>query len=173
MHKPDLIVTWEPSTARAISLSVTFIFLLTFLSCNSPTEPVQNQPPGIIGSWKWIESFGGNMGHITPETWGYTQTYRFDLDSSFYRYWNDTLVFQSSYRISLKSGGCFWFPDKDTCEVLQIENDEIHEVQFSGFDTLTLSPVGFDAPYSRFVRQRGVLPIPNNWQKLWMFTPLQ
>ncbi len=118
-----------------------------------PHRPRFPMPPTIIGSWNWIES-ETMFGIVTPVSERFTITLRFDRDSNFYYYKNDTLLIIRKYWI---------FRDytpgliSDTSTILEFENpggrsDTKQIVEFFGTDTLKLTDTGLDAGYSRYVR---------------------
>ncbi|MBI4546557.1 MAG: hypothetical protein HY707_01150 [Ignavibacteriae bacterium] len=142
-------------------MTTRLFFALSFLAliiwshgCQNSTESIVQQPQGLIGSWGWVESGGGELGLRTPESEGYTENWRFDPDSTFYEYRNDTLVYQGTYEIRQDRVGPWML---DTADVLAIRFYDRYwqwAVRFSGKDTLILTLLAFDAGYSKFVRKK-------------------
>ena len=126
--------------------------------CKEEIIKVIMRPPEqhlIIGWWEWIET-NGMFGLSTPATVGYTQTFRFDPDSIFYYYRNDTLLEQRHYQvvedsIPVSSG--------DTLDVLLIEHIgrgdwTLFTFSFTCRDTLTLTTHSVESEISKWVRRK-------------------
>lgn len=58
----------------------------------------------LIGSWEWVQSFGGIAGRlITPATEGYTKTIHFLGDWSYREERNDTTFWETTYQVYQES----------------------------------------------------------------------
>lgn len=126
------------------------IFLVCF-GCTSPTGDSQRRLHPIIGDWNWILSDGGELGRRTPESEGYRMIYRFSIQNIFYGFRNDTLLFQSPYRVVRDRVSPFM---SDSSDVLIVDDWAIKWlIEFSTTDTLTLRALAFDREYSTFIRQ--------------------
>lgn len=129
------------------------------LSCSQPTKPEDGESKGILGKWNWLESIGVESRlRATPDSVGYTQTFRFDPDSIFYHYRNDTLTVSGHYRITFEETP--WFIDDTTSSTMLLRTDKWTHfgnqwfVFFSGQDTLTLADWAFDAANHTFIRKK-------------------
>ena len=131
-------------------------FLLICIGCTESTHPSDDAPPGIVGLWNWIESDGGGWGHLTPKSEGYTKTYRFDPDSLFFLFQNDTLVMRARYKVSLELN-CHTFLPIDTCTVLILgegRRSSSWAISFPSRDSLLLTGLALDMGFSKFVRKK-------------------
>ena len=145
---------------RLIFIGV-LVLLVTRTGCKDDTltvvPPQDEQPKGIIGSWNWLWSSGGLGGFWTPELAGYTVTEKFDPDSIWYLYRNDTiLLLQSPFHVvrGLPSWG-----RQDTIDILKTYNDftgrwESSKMEFPSEDTLVLDDGAFalDGGVATFAR---------------------
>lgn len=110
----------------------------------------------IIGTWDWIES-NGMGGHLTPEIVGYTIKHRYSLDSILFKYKNDTLTYQTPYRVRI---GVPDFGSRDTVEMLEIYNDLRGgtwiqwKLDFICTDTVRLEALFLDGGDAKYVRIR-------------------
>lgn len=77
-----------------------FAFIPAVCLDNSTGPATSTVPPDLIGSWDWVESNGGIAGvHLTPENTGNTQFITLTEDSQYLSFRNDSLIWQSPFRI--------------------------------------------------------------------------
>lgn len=135
--------------AKITILSVIFCALLGCKKSNVTTPPTEQT--GIIGRWNWIESVG-EIGVRTPQTEGYSEVWWFGVDSSLKVFRNDTLKYQSSFRIFTQERPF----GLGYGEILQIEGYSFNfAITYTDSDTLTLTGLSLDVEYSKFIRMKG------------------
>lgn len=109
---------------KLISLTVTptpekivrTLYILTHLQESAPDTAIVRK---LIGSWEWVQSYGGIAGLIiTPETEGYTKTAHFRSDWTYKEERNDTTFLETTYRVDQDSVGNI------TAHTLQIDGWE-------------------------------------------------
>ena len=135
-------------------------------ACNdgaSTTENASNPSHPIVGTWTWVRTESGESVKIpwTPATAGYTQTYKFNSDStfSFTRTPDSTNASHNGdYRLSRR----FDTIEQDTESFVTF--DWIPSlppkilvwtlIQFHGLDTMSLGEGATDGPVEFYVRMR-------------------
>ncbi len=117
-----------------------------------------SEEPSIMGTWDWFGSRGGYI-ELTPEIAGYTIAYIFDSTGVFFRYINDTLDLQTSYRfvrdtVFVKPTG------NDTINLLYIGQQDREGfggtfiVTFICLDTLDIETGGVESTALKFKRRK-------------------
>ena len=108
------------------------VFIYITISCSKKeveyTEPIYSEPvysASIVGTWLWLQSFGGLSGDIiTPTDVNYNKTLYITTDSLFFykRNFNsllDSLEYKSPYILS-RAYSIF---DNDTIDVLDVNGN--------------------------------------------------
>ena len=90
--------------------NVSAIFLLfiglSSLYCSDIGDAVDPNAIALEGTWNWIKSVGGIVVMvITPETAGYTQSFRFTKGGTFSYLRNDVLYADGRFLLSHEQGG--------------------------------------------------------------------
>ncbi len=120
-----------------------FISLVLLLSCSIDLNDKPKIDHQIIGSWQWLESFGGFAGqHLTPESQGYTRTIVFDPDHDYREYRGEEEYVVSEFDIANKPA---WGDDSSIEDILIIEDQIIEQIiNIENNDSLHLAEICMD-----------------------------
>jgi len=144
----------EVKNMRQRYVCVFVILGVLHITCSQPNKFEEAKSTGIIGYWNWLESMGVESRiRATPDSVGYTQTFRFDPDSIFCHYRNDTVTVSGHYWITFEP---WHLPGTDSVMVLRTDKWTPFGSQwwvfFNAPDTLVLADLAFDAAEHKFVR---------------------
>jgi len=128
--------------SKKLNTIAILIFVYFFFSRCDLLFPPKYENHKIIGSWFWLETFGGFAPtRTTPETTGYTIISVFEEDGTYKEYKNNKLYRQATFKISYEN---IWGDQKKE-EILQKGSSIFKQaIYFFGKDTLLLRDTCID-----------------------------